>query len=67
MSFTCDIQMRCDGCGAVILERRGVIGQDRIKSARWTMQREAAAKLVMTTKRIRRRVQHLCHPCADRP
>lgn len=67
MSFTVDIQMRCDQCGAVIAERRGLVGNERINCARWDMLREAAPLMIMTTQQLRRRTKHLCHECADQP
>lgn len=65
MSFTCDIQLRCDSCGDVMHERAGIIGLENLRSVRWDMQHAFNEEHGMTTKTLRRRTKHLCHKCAD--
>lgn len=65
MSFTVDIQLRCDNCGKVLSERGGLVGEDRIRDARWAMTNALKGDQLMTTKTIRRRTTHFCKKCAD--
>ncbi len=67
MSFTVDIQLRCDGCSKVMAERGGLVGEDRIRDARWSMQNMLKGDQMMTTKTLRRRTTHFCQACADGP
>ncbi len=67
MSFTVDIQLRCDGCSEVLSERGGLVGEERIREARWHMQNSLKGDQMMTTKTVRRRTTHYCQKCADGP
>jgi hypothetical protein len=67
MSFTTDIQLKCDGCSKVLAERGGLVGEDRIRAARWAMTNSLKGDQLMTTKTQRRRTTHFCAKCADGP